>query len=54
MKKERFMNLAGVLVFYLIIVLGVVALNARMEYLNGGTNVWKKRLQKGKKMFLIT
>ena len=34
MKKERLMNLAGVLVFYLIIVLGVVALNARMEYLN--------------------
>lgn len=31
MKKEMFQNLAGVVLFYLIIVLGVIAINARIE-----------------------
>ena len=40
MKKERLMNLAGVLLFYSIIVLGVVLVNARFEYLNqSGTEI---------------
>ncbi len=40
MKKERLMNLAGVLAFYLIIILGVVVLNARMNYLdNSSSNI---------------
>ena len=33
MKKEKLMNLAGVLLFYIVIVLGVIAVNARFEYL---------------------
>ncbi|MBR4694373.1 MAG: hypothetical protein IKP07_06120 [Bacilli bacterium] len=31
MRKEMIQNLAGVVLFYLIIVLGVIAVNARME-----------------------
>ena len=34
MTKEKKENLAGVLLFYAIIVLGVIVLNARFEYLN--------------------
>ena len=38
MRKEKMLNLAGVLLFYLIIILGVIALNERMEYLNQNYN----------------
>ena len=31
MKKERLINLAGILCFYLVLILGVIALNERME-----------------------
>ena len=31
MKKETLRNVAGILLFYLVIVLGVIALNARLE-----------------------
>ena len=33
MKKEKLVNLAGVLLFYSIIVLGVVLVNARFEHI---------------------
>lgn len=38
MKDERVRNVAGVLVFYLILVLGVIAVNARMENVNNSTS----------------
>lgn len=38
MKKEKMMNLAGILLLYIIIILGVIALNERMEYINQNTN----------------
>ena len=34
MKKEKIWNLVGILLFYSIIVLGVILVNARIEYLN--------------------
>lgn len=34
MKKEMIRNVAGIMLFYLLIVLGVVAINARLETIN--------------------
>ncbi len=34
MTKEKRGNLAGALLFYAVLVLGVIVLNARFEYLN--------------------
>ncbi len=34
MKKEKILNLAGILLFYILIVMGVVLMNARFEQLN--------------------
>lgn len=34
MKKESLKNLVGVVLFYLFIVLGIIIINARFEYLN--------------------
>lgn len=33
MKKETMKNMAGILLFYIILVLGVIVINARMEYI---------------------
>ena len=38
MKKEYFINLAGILLFYSIIVFGVIALNARIGNVNNSIN----------------
>ena len=38
MTKEERKNLAGVLLFYALIVLGVIILNARFEHLNTENN----------------
>ncbi len=38
MTKEKRGNLAGVILFYAVIVLGVIVLNARFEYLNKVNN----------------
>ena len=38
MTKEKRGNLAGVILFYSVIVLGVIVLNARFEYLNKVNN----------------
>ena len=34
MKKETLRNVAGIFLFYLIIILGIVAINARMGEIN--------------------
>ena len=34
MKKENLKYVGGILLFYILIVFGVVAINARMEYVN--------------------
>lgn len=34
MKKEKFMNILGVVLFYLLIIVGVVLINARLEQIN--------------------
>ena len=39
MKKETMQNLAGIVLFYLIIILGVVAINARIEQTQDTTPV---------------
>lgn len=39
MKKENVKNLVGVILFYAIIIMGVVALNARVEYLHETNNI---------------
>ncbi len=36
MKKETMRNMAGIFLFYLLIVLGVVAINARIGVINEG------------------
>jgi hypothetical protein len=40
MAQENLKNLVGVILFYALIVFGVIALNARVEYINStsGTN----------------
>ena len=38
MKKEYMIDLAGIILFYSIIVLGIIALDARMEQLNNINN----------------
>ena len=38
MKKEYLVNLAGILLFYSLIVIGVIALNARFEQINSTNN----------------
>lgn len=38
MKKEYLVNLAGILFFYSLIVIGVIALNARFEHINNSEN----------------
>ena len=38
MKKEYLVNLAGIILFYSIIVFGVIALNARVGNLNNSSN----------------
>ena len=38
MKKEYMMNLAGVMFFYLLLVLGIIMLDARMEQINSVNN----------------
>lgn len=37
MRKEKLMNLAGVIMFYLFIVLSVIVVNARIESVSNGT-----------------
>lgn len=39
MKKERIIHLGGILVFYMILVFGVIALNARIEYIDEANRV---------------
>ena len=39
MSKEKVRNLAGILLFYFVMVAGVIAINARMEYVNGTSAV---------------
>ena len=36
--NEKIMNLVGVILFYLVLILGVVAINARMESINNSEN----------------
>lgn len=38
MKKETIRNMAGIILFYLFIVLGVVAINARIASISENTN----------------
>ena len=38
MKKEYMIDLAGIIFFYLIIVLGIIMLDARMEQINDVNN----------------
>ena len=39
MKKEKFMNLLGVVLFYLLIIFGVILVNARMEEINNNNSI---------------
>ena len=39
MKNEMIKDMAGIIILYLILVLGVVALNARMEGFKADTNI---------------
>ncbi|MGN1371112.1 MAG: hypothetical protein ACI4XM_02370 [Candidatus Coprovivens sp.] len=39
MKNETIRNMAGIILFYLFIVLGVVAINARMASISENANV---------------
>ena len=39
MKKETMRNVAGILLFYLIIVFGVIAINARLESIESDTQI---------------
>ena len=36
-KKDRIANILGIVFFYLLIVIGVIGLNARFEQINGQT-----------------
>lgn len=38
MRKDVLKNMAGICLFYFIIILGVIAINARFEYLNSEVN----------------
>ncbi len=37
--SETMRNVAGIIVFYLILILGVVAIDARMEVINNNQNI---------------
>ena len=39
MKKETLRNVAGILLFYLIIVFGVIAVNARLETIESNDTI---------------
>lgn len=39
MKRETMKNVVGILLFYAILIGGVIAINARMEYLAGQGNI---------------
>ena len=39
MKKEQFLNILGVVLFYLLIIIGVVLVNARMEEINNNNGI---------------
>jgi hypothetical protein len=39
MKNETIRNMAGIILFYLFIVLGVIAINARVANVSDNTNV---------------
>jgi hypothetical protein len=39
MKKQYLVDLAGILLFYLVIILGVIGVNARFEQIYGNNNV---------------
>ena len=39
MKKEKFLNILGVVLFYLLIIVGVILVNARMEQINNNNSV---------------
>lgn len=39
MKKEKFLNILGVVLFYLLIIFGVILVNARMEKVNNNNSI---------------
>jgi len=39
MKSETIKNVAGVILFYLLIIVGVIAINYRLEYINETQNI---------------
>lgn len=39
MKKEKFLNILGVVLFYLLIIVGVILVNARMEKVNNNNSI---------------